>query len=550
MNIVFPTERIELKVGESINFNQVVGDLPAERISGSLPADQNSYDNTSSGLDATNVQDALDELSQKPSVDAYTKQESDAFITDEYDATSTYAIGDMVIHDNALYVCSTAITTAEAWNSAHWTLTDIATAIGTVKTAIPTKTSDLNNDSGFVTDTALENKYEQKLTQTLKVGENILTEASVVLGSNWSGSLESGFTHTSGSTDTLSFNVPTTSGKAYLISFNATNVTNTLLYARLGSTPDVDVYNGDTNFNVGIVADGGNLIITPKSNYSGKITNLKLREITDGGEAVTFEAKNVNTARNTSGLSGFWNVALGFNSFEKNENGSRNVSLGYCSMQEFKSGTRNLALGTFAMNRLESGDRNIAVGADSLWYAKKATDCIAFGHNSMSGVGTALEHNIAIGQDSLASVTTGSNNVAIGFSSVAYPQTSALTNATCVGVQSGNYANTNCTYVGNRSGYQLKGINNTCIGTQSGAQQNTTGQNNCFMGVQCGIDNTGATASNPKTVDNSIAIGFQARATKSNQAMIGSANVTEIVFCGNKKINFNNDGTVTWETLT
>ena len=70
-------------------------------------------------------------------------------ITDEYDATSTYAIGDMVIHENALYVCSAAITTAEAWNSAHWTLTDIATAIGTVKTAIPTKTSDLQNDSGF-----------------------------------------------------------------------------------------------------------------------------------------------------------------------------------------------------------------------------------------------------------------------------------------------------------------------------------------------------------------------------------------------------------------
>ena len=79
----------------------------------------------------------------------YNKAQSDAFITDEYDATSTYAIGDMVIHENALYVCSTAITTAEAWNSAHWTLTDIATAIGNVKTAIPTKTSDLQNDSGF-----------------------------------------------------------------------------------------------------------------------------------------------------------------------------------------------------------------------------------------------------------------------------------------------------------------------------------------------------------------------------------------------------------------
>ena len=526
------------------------------------------YDNSESGLDATNVQDALDELAQKSSVDAYTKQESDAFITDEYDATSTYAIGDMVIHENALYVCSTAITTAEAWNSAHWTLTDIATAIGTVKTAIPTKTSDLQNDSGFaqIDDTAesasktyssekiegkLQNKYEQKLTQTLKVGENILTEASVVLGANWSGSIENGLSHTSGSTEPLTFNLATTSGKAYLITFNATNVNNAnALSVKIGSTPDVDIYNGNSDFNVGIVSDGGNLIITPKSNYAGTITNLKLREVADEGEAVTFVAKNVNTSDKASGISGFWNVAIGFDNFDKNENGSRNVAIGYESLHDFKSGTRNVAVGTFALHRLESGNRNIAVGADSLWYAKKATDCIAFGHDSMNGVGTDIEHNIAIGQESLSGLTTGKQNIAIGYASVAYPQSSGINDTTCVGVSSGNYANSSCTYIGTRAGYFLKGASNTCLGKQAGAQQNTTGQQNTFLGVQCGIDNTGATAQNPKTVDNSIAIGYQARATKSNQAMIGSANVTEVVFCGNKKINFNNDNTVTWETLT
>ena len=137
------TSKSEIK-----NLKRQVHDIVVEELADN-GAEETGYDNTKSGLDATNVQDALDELAQKPSVDAYTKTESDAFITDEYDATSTYAIGDMVIHENALYVCSTAITTAEAWNSAHWTLTDIATAIGTVKTAIPTKTSDLQNDSGF-----------------------------------------------------------------------------------------------------------------------------------------------------------------------------------------------------------------------------------------------------------------------------------------------------------------------------------------------------------------------------------------------------------------
>lgn len=38
-----------------------------------------------------------------------------------YDATATYAVGDKVVYQNKLYVCNTAIETAEAWNSSHWT---------------------------------------------------------------------------------------------------------------------------------------------------------------------------------------------------------------------------------------------------------------------------------------------------------------------------------------------------------------------------------------------------------------------------------------------
>lgn len=39
----------------------------------------------------------------------------------EYDATATYAVGDVCLHDGALYQCFTAIATAEAWDSTHWT---------------------------------------------------------------------------------------------------------------------------------------------------------------------------------------------------------------------------------------------------------------------------------------------------------------------------------------------------------------------------------------------------------------------------------------------
>lgn len=49
-------------------------------------------------------------------------------VTDEYDNTRTYAVGDLCIHDNTLQKCNTPITVAEEWNSAHWTTITIADA--------------------------------------------------------------------------------------------------------------------------------------------------------------------------------------------------------------------------------------------------------------------------------------------------------------------------------------------------------------------------------------------------------------------------------------
>mgnify|MGYP004616341797 CR=1 FL=1 len=46
---------------------------------------------------------------------------------DTYDATKTYAVGDMVIKNHTIYECTTAITTAEVWNSAHWKIVPIIT---------------------------------------------------------------------------------------------------------------------------------------------------------------------------------------------------------------------------------------------------------------------------------------------------------------------------------------------------------------------------------------------------------------------------------------
>ena len=49
----------------------------------------------------------------------------DSSIAPLYDNTSTYAVGDIVVYENELYRCTTAISTAEEWDSIHWTKTDI-----------------------------------------------------------------------------------------------------------------------------------------------------------------------------------------------------------------------------------------------------------------------------------------------------------------------------------------------------------------------------------------------------------------------------------------
>ncbi len=46
-----------------------------------------------------------------------------------YDSTATYAVGDYVVYEHTLYVCNTAIPTAEQWTAAHWTQVDIGTVL-------------------------------------------------------------------------------------------------------------------------------------------------------------------------------------------------------------------------------------------------------------------------------------------------------------------------------------------------------------------------------------------------------------------------------------
>ena len=45
--------------------------------------------------------------------------------TDTYSSSSTYAVGDMVVYNNTIYECTTAVSTAEDFDSSKWTIVPI-----------------------------------------------------------------------------------------------------------------------------------------------------------------------------------------------------------------------------------------------------------------------------------------------------------------------------------------------------------------------------------------------------------------------------------------
>lgn len=70
-------------------------------------------------------------------------------ISDAYDPTATYAVGDYCIYNNALYRCKTAIATPEAFTPAKWTATNVANEINKIKVIRTTLNSDVNGYSSL-----------------------------------------------------------------------------------------------------------------------------------------------------------------------------------------------------------------------------------------------------------------------------------------------------------------------------------------------------------------------------------------------------------------
>lgn len=347
---------------------------------------------------------------------------------------------------------------------------------------------------------------------TLNVDSTILT-SDITFGSGWSGDLVNGFTHTAGNTEPLVFNTQTEHGAGYIIDFDTSSQSANPLYISIGDEPLVDTYNGTTHIRIGIISDGGFLKITPSIRFASPITNLMCRKIIqDGGTEIIQTVKNVKDISLGNNITGFYNVGIGGeNTLKTNQNGSRNVAIGYMALRDLKSGTRNICIGTFAMPYVTEGDRNIAIGADTLYDTKNITTRKAY-------------DNIAIGKAAIQSGSNIQQNVGIGSNALGECGDSAIGNV-AIGYQANYRAGNNNVAIGKNANYFTPGSNNVAIGYGSGGSQSAN------------------------VISNSISIGYNVNTTKSNQMVIGGTYITEVILCGNKKINFNSDGTVTWESV-
>lgn len=381
---------------------------------------------------------------------------------------------------------------------------------------------------------------------SLELGRNLLNSSGWVLGTGWSGSFASGFSHAEGSAETLTFAIDSYEEGFYVLKFDATNqyssTTENSLIATVGGCPTFEQYrfDGDGTQYFTFYPTSGGVVFTPSSNWAGSISNIGLykieyssvvpstfyvrdedKAISVGITATRADLKNVIIGKNimtrvvsandniaighdvlTETATGYFNTAIGNNSQRHSINGTRNVSIGHGSLTNVTHGDRNIAVGTFALTDVTTGRNNIGIGADAAWHTTTGSGNIAISNGAMNENKTG-SYNTAIGAFSLSGNLSGGNNIAVGYLSSGYNQT-------------GNY-NISLGYFAHYKGTSNQ--HNIAIGCQSMCNilDGVTTENNIGIGYHSLYNNTGKfnvaiganTLSNATTnTGNNVAIGF------------------------------------------
>ena len=100
-----------------------------------------------------------------------------AGIADPYDADhGTYSVGDVVTYNGQRYECSQAVTAAEPFDADKWTAIDIQTVINSLKTALATEVTTINN---ILADLETSYNFAESLASSAGGGSAITLSKSI-----------------------------------------------------------------------------------------------------------------------------------------------------------------------------------------------------------------------------------------------------------------------------------------------------------------------------------------------------------------------------------
>lgn len=214
------------------------------------------------------------------------------------------------------------------------------------------------------------------------------------------------------------------------------------------------------------------------------------------------------------------NVAIGFG-HEKLAGGDKNTAVGSRAQQYITTGKYNTAVGAACQRRLTNGSFNVGVGFNTQLQLTTGMYNTAVGAIAQNLI-TSGCWNVAVGNEAQRSITSGCSNVAIGRRA-----------------QDGITSGKSNVAIGSHAGFQPftteDDIDQVLIGDHASKISKSRADKCIAIGARASAG------------DNAIAIGADTSALSN---CISLCNTThETVYIAGKKINFNSDGTVTWENV-
>ena len=194
------------------------------------------------------------------------------------------------------------------------------------------------------------------------------------------------------------------------------------------------------------------------------------------------------------------------------------------------SATENILIGENAGNSITTGDYNLCIGKDTGTAITDGYNNVCIGHDAGKTVIGGYQNvllgyragrlittgydNICIGPFAGERLTEGFENTILGTAAGAFLTTGDRNTFIGFSAGQGTILENNNTYIGFQAGFPNQtGEDNTAIGRNSG-RVSVSGDGNTWIGMRTGNTGTGFTYS--------IAIGYHADATASNQMVVGS----------------------------